>query len=464
MPIVSSAVSLSLRPERAVVSPERRNVDVMIELKAAGLPGQQSGSASRVLAVVIDTSSSMDGGKLAVAKNFCERALVRTSAPHKLIVVTFADDASVVFTPDDDPITFRGHMALVQAQGMTALADGWRSGKLELGTFGGGDDERIKRIILITDGEANIGEKDPDVLEAWSARAAEEEQIATSTVGVGSDFNEELLSRMSISSGGNFWFSDETNLDAILDAELGHVSGTVVAAPRLLLELSPEVTVVEKLNALRLDGESVRLPSLSASTIMRYAWRLRVEGAPGTLHLVRVVLLSNGVPVADSTIELAVKNERDRVLAPVDAEVGAVVQRFEAARDQESARDHMRRGDLVGAVGAMGQARGVMARGPRSDDSDDVAIIETALRLVLALERTQGNGHADLSESKQMLRNLLSSAAFQVGHRGFRSETDREMIVATVGLVQQHARIVGSTDPGVVAAATELDELVRRST
>lgn len=189
-------VILNLRSERAVVSPEKRTLDILVEISGAEAPDVERASVPRVLAIAVDTSGSMKGIKLSTAKQFCQRALAKTSAPHKLIIVAFADQARVVFNPDDDPVTFQQQLKAMEADGPTALADGWRTAKLELGTFAGGDGAIAKRILLITDGECNVGEKSPDVLAAWCARAAEEEHIATSTVGVGSGFNEELLSRM----------------------------------------------------------------------------------------------------------------------------------------------------------------------------------------------------------------------------------------------------------------------------
>ncbi|HQH74431.1 MAG TPA: VWA domain-containing protein, partial [bacterium] len=67
--------------------------------------------------------------------------------------------------------------------------------------------ERINRVILLSDGLANEGITHPYEL-ARLAQAHRRENITTSTIGVGSDFNEELMGKMAEQGGGSTYFID----------------------------------------------------------------------------------------------------------------------------------------------------------------------------------------------------------------------------------------------------------------
>ena len=63
----------------------------------------------------------------------------------------------------------------------------------------------IHRVLLLTDGLANVGVTDPNVLIA-TARQKAEAGVVTTTLGFGTNFNEDLLIGMAQAAGGNFYF------------------------------------------------------------------------------------------------------------------------------------------------------------------------------------------------------------------------------------------------------------------
>jgi hypothetical protein len=63
----------------------------------------------------------------------------------------------------------------------------------------------LNRVLLITDGLANVCVTDPEVIVS-QAKGLYERGIATGTIGVGNKFNEDLLVAMAKGAGGNGWF------------------------------------------------------------------------------------------------------------------------------------------------------------------------------------------------------------------------------------------------------------------
>jgi Ca-activated chloride channel family protein len=86
---------------------------------------------------------------------------------------------------------------------------------------------QVNRVFLLTDGIANMGNTDPNYLAAV-ARQKRDEGIITTTIGVGMDFNEDLLVRMASEGGGEFYFIDSPDqAPHIFSQMLGHVQGMV---------------------------------------------------------------------------------------------------------------------------------------------------------------------------------------------------------------------------------------------
>jgi len=86
----------------------------------------------------------------------------------------------------------------------TDLHGGWRDGANTLGDVAGSG---LKRVILLSDGQANEELTNPVDIAAqsaeWAARG-----ITTSTYGLGKCFNEELMVAIARSGGGNHYYGD----------------------------------------------------------------------------------------------------------------------------------------------------------------------------------------------------------------------------------------------------------------
>jgi Ca-activated chloride channel family protein len=117
-----------------------------------------------------------------------------------------------------------------------------------------GQDERfINRVLLLTDGLANVGLTDPDQLDV-RARELHKRGVQTTTFGVGADFDEALLERIALAGGGNFYFIEQAQqIPDFLTSELGEILQVVARDVAIMVE-SASGLVVRALSEAREDS------------------------------------------------------------------------------------------------------------------------------------------------------------------------------------------------------------------
>ncbi len=245
------------------------------------------------IGIVLDRSGSMGGEKMANAREasrFCINELV---ADDKVSVVIF-DDQIDVLVPNQSAKN-KDHLKTlidkIEARGSTALHEAWVRGGMEVSRdlIARG----INRVLLITDGLANVGLTSTDEIVS-QARGLNERGVSTSTIGIGDDFNEELLVPMAESAGGNAWHAKSgLDLKRLFEVELQGLVAQFAHTVSLGLIPTDGVGVVEILNDFE-DTETGRykLPNLQAGNPLEVVARLKVPAqAAGTkLRLVDVRL------------------------------------------------------------------------------------------------------------------------------------------------------------------------------
>ena len=178
---------------------------VLVRLVAPAQPvTENSASAQRApldLALVIDRSGSMSGDPLKAALESSVRIIQGLRSDDRIAVVTFDDHVQVVqpLVAVGDAHDLVNRVRLIESGGSTALFDGWQEGVKQLAPFV--KKERIARVILLTDGQANHGLVDEAKIFEHVAKAAGA-SITTSTVGLGHGFNETLLTGMAKAGEG----------------------------------------------------------------------------------------------------------------------------------------------------------------------------------------------------------------------------------------------------------------------
>ena len=178
---------------------------VLVRLVAPAQPvTENSASTQRApldLALVIDRSGSMSGDPLKAALESSVRIIQGLRSDDRIAVITFDDHVQVVqpLVAVGDAHDLVTRVRLIESGGSTALFDGWQEGVKQLAPFV--KKERIARVILLTDGQANHGLVDEAKIFEHVAKAAGA-SITTSTVGLGHGFNETLLTGMAKAGEG----------------------------------------------------------------------------------------------------------------------------------------------------------------------------------------------------------------------------------------------------------------------
>jgi len=161
-------------------------------------------------------------------------------AAHKLIDALSAHDkvTLIQYASDVRRMTFRraadaagkaqlkNQINALQSGGSTALGPALFDAFEALSTMAQ-DGTRLRHVILMSDGLANVGEKNPKVLAQRSADAFRA-GISVTTLGVGLDYNEDLMTQVADEGGGRYHFiKDSHQIVGILGDELNSLVGTV---------------------------------------------------------------------------------------------------------------------------------------------------------------------------------------------------------------------------------------------
>lgn len=212
------------------------------------------------LAVVLDRSGSMGGEKLEKAKEAAIEALRRLGRRDLFSLVIYDHTVETIVPAQSAANTewIEARIREIRSGGNTALFAGVSQGAAEIRKHVG--DSFIHRIILLSDGLANVGPSSPEDLGRLGAGLMKE-GISVTTVGVGSDYNEDLMARLSQNSDGNTYFvRSGSDLPRIFAAELGDVLSVVANRVNLVIECPEGVRPIGILGREgRIRGRTVEL-------------------------------------------------------------------------------------------------------------------------------------------------------------------------------------------------------------
>ncbi len=197
------------------------------------------------LSLVIDRSGSMAGVPLQNAVRAAQALVDQLTPSDTLSVVVYDDQVQTILEPQavTNKDAVKAALTTIRPGGTTNLSGGWLKG-CEHALSGGGTDS-IRRVLLLTDGQANAGVTDPQILTKTAQQKAEA-GVITTTLGFGTHFNEDLLIGMARASGGNFYFIQsyddaadvfKIELDSLKSVAVQNLTVTLQAAPGVQFHL-----------------------------------------------------------------------------------------------------------------------------------------------------------------------------------------------------------------------------------
>lgn len=254
----ASQVALSVAMSNPILkSDEKQTAFLKVGLNGFKMPVTSRRVPVNV-ALVLDKSGSMNGRKIAEAKQAAIQAVRRLNADDIVSVVVY-DSTVEVLVPstkltDKDAVCRK--ISQVQPGGRTALFAGVSKAAAELRKFI--DRERVNRIVLLSDGMANVGPSAPSELGSLGA-SLKKENISVTAMGLGLDYNEDLMVNLASNSGGNHVFiEDETQIAALFNKEFNTVLSVVAQEVSITIEVAKGVRPVRVFgNQAEINGQKV---------------------------------------------------------------------------------------------------------------------------------------------------------------------------------------------------------------
>ncbi|MET0385848.1 MAG: VWA domain-containing protein [Polyangiales bacterium] len=240
-------VKLNVQVDRtAVLQSSEGEVQVKVVLTAPSAAASQLHKPTDVM-VVLDVSGSMSGDKLHYAKLALEQLIGRIAPGDRFGLMTYADDAQLVI-PLGPPSRGAINRWLRQVQALETRGSTNMSAGLDLAIQQLRASAAVSghtRVLLLSDGHANVGDSSQAGLGARARRLMAREYVLT-TMGVGDDFNEDLMTALAELGTGNFYYlSRVETIGRYFDAELRASSQTVASALELRFEPAPGTIAVD---------------------------------------------------------------------------------------------------------------------------------------------------------------------------------------------------------------------------
>jgi len=200
------------------------------------------------VAFVIDRSGSMQGMRIVQAREAAAAAIRRLDRNDIASVVVFDDKIEVLVQAQNvvDHTTFIDRIRQIGVRGSTAIYGGVTEGAQQVRrNF---DKRRLNRVVLLSDGQANVGPRKPEEF-ARLGRTLLAEGISVSTIGLGLQYNEDLMLQLARASDGNHTFvGDSTDLIQVFNKEFDDVLASCAQTVSIDVELRPGARVVRALS------------------------------------------------------------------------------------------------------------------------------------------------------------------------------------------------------------------------
>ncbi len=154
------------------------------------------------LVLVVDQSGSMDGDKIEATRRALREIVGQLGPDDRVAIVGFASGVSVLLSRHAaQDAAVLGAIDGLTAGGSTNIEGGLERG-FELARAGKRGFDGVTRVVVLTDEQPNVGAVHPGRFMEL-ARAASDEGIGLTTVGVGMDLGHELAAAVSSVRGGN---------------------------------------------------------------------------------------------------------------------------------------------------------------------------------------------------------------------------------------------------------------------
>jgi Ca-activated chloride channel homolog len=359
-PLHAAEVKLDAELDRSVLHSQTSG-KVYLRLSLKSLAGKKALQRSPVnVALVIDRSGSMQGERIAAAKKGAKVALDRLDKDDVVSLVAYNHNVKVL--SEASPLgNSRDRLVRaiegLESGGTTALYAGVREGGSQVEDFL--SDTKVNRVVLLSDGLANVGPSSPSELAKLGRKLASK-GITVSTIGLGLQYNEDLMQHLAAASDGNHAFVERpSDLAEIFDREFG--DALTIAAQDLTITIECRVgfkpvrvlgrdadisgnRVTLKLNQLQAENERYVIVELDAP-----------EGqTPGEVDVAQIDVAFRDIESgkrnrSETKARVRISKDRKEAEGSVNKSVTSQVTEQVATENSEKAVELRDKGDIAGA-------------------------------------------------------------------------------------------------------------------
>ncbi|PTL77555.1 VWA domain-containing protein [Vitiosangium sp. GDMCC 1.1324] len=394
-------------------------VDLLVSFKAEA--PEASTQRSLNLSLVIDRSGSMAGVPLKHALQASRQLVERMRPEDWLSIVTYDDAVHSVLKPTrvTDKAAIGSVLSQVRAGGCTNLSGGWLKGIEHVEANKAS--ERINRVLLLTDGQANAGITDHQALIS-TARQKSDAGVITTTLGFGSNFNEDLLIGMANAGEGHFYYiQTPEDAEGVFRIEMEGLGSIVAQNLEVTIKPAATVKVASVLNRYRFESRgqevAVGLGDVYATEERQLAAELSVDAGAAAGPVTLATLVYRAQAVVDGAVreisgevpivaQLAAASESAAVSA--DKNVLAQTNRLRIARVKDQAVELADKGDFTMASQRLRQ---VIADLSAHLDKASYDIAEEVEQLAHYAQRLESRKY------DSVIRKELRDQSYQAGTR-----------------------------------------------
>jgi len=198
------------------------------------------------MVIVLDRSGSMEGQKLRDAKKAVLNLLSNLSPGDRFALVTYSDSvqrhSSLVSVTNGNRECLQSAIKRISAGGATNLGAGLQEGINVLSRAQ--KTGNVGKVILISDGLANRGVTNPASLGTMASVAVEKE-FGVSTVGVGNDFNEQLMTTIADRGTGNYYYLENPiSFAKVFQKEFHYAKAAAATSVEVRVPVTDHVSLV----------------------------------------------------------------------------------------------------------------------------------------------------------------------------------------------------------------------------
>lgn len=401
-----STVTLTVKPEREyLLAGGPRDSVVLVEVRAKESDVKRTAPIN--LALVLDRSGSMAGAKLEKAKQAAGVALDQLGPDDVCSLVAYDDEVQVLIPPQrvKDREDMKREISRIRDGGSTALYAGVEKGAAQLRKYF--DKEKVNRIVLLSDGIANVGPSSPSAL-AKLGKELRGEGFGVSTVGLGDDYNEDLMTALAEASHANYYYvKDAEKLPGVFRDELGTVKNAVARNVMIRITLPDGVKPKGVLGEddLAFKGQTITIPmsELFGSQTRRF-------------------LISCEAPASDvQEIELAnvelTYEDSGSGKASTDNRTARIAQTSDSSLVEKSIQPEVASSVAITRNRLAKEAAVKLADAGKSKDAADLLVRQAAANAALPAAAQSDLLKSDDRELKQKAEELRSSGSLSKGSR-----------------------------------------------